>query len=220
MDNHLTTVLIVEDHPLTRQSLSFGLRKVPNLTVVGELTNGQEAVDKVKKLKPDVILMDLVMPVLSGIKATKFIKQHHPDCKVIILSSHDDKNKVFSAFRSGADAYCLKDIDLNKLSQIISMVAEGAIWIDPGISGLILKMLPLLSKQLGNDEIEKPAIELTSRESEILVLITEGLNNKDIAEKLSISLYTVKNHVSKLIQKLAVDDRTQAAIFALKEGII
>ena len=221
-------ILLAEDHELTRQGINFGLSKYENFHIVGEAENGQQAVELAEIYKPDIILMDIVMPVISGIKAAKIIKLKNPEIKIMILTSHSEREKVLAAFSSGADAYCMKNIRIERLAQIIEMVIDGAVWLDSNIAGYLLELCP--SQENKDEEIyEVPEKEnspkytdfnLTNREKEILKLVADGLNNKDIAEQLCLSLYTVKNHVSNIIQKLAVDDRTQAAILALKERLI
>lgn len=216
-------VLLVEDHELTRQGLAYGLSKFPGLRVVAEAENGQDAMDLIEKHHPQIVLMDIVMPVLNGIKATKAIKEKFPDVKILMLTSHADQEKVFEAFAAGADGYCMKEVKTERLAQVVEMVLEGVVWLDPGIASFILKVMPLISDAVAKaSEKEKTlkAVDLTSREKEILALIAECLNNKDIADSLGIPLFTVKNHVSNIIQKLSVDDRTQAAILALKKGLI
>ncbi len=216
-------VLIVEDHELTRQGLAYGLSKVENINIVGLAEDGQEAIALAEEFKPDVILMDVVLPVLNGIKAAQAIKATLPETKILMLTSHSEQSKVFEAFNAGADGYCLKDVRTERLAQIVEMLLEGVVWIDPGIAGFILKVLPLISDAIVKADEKTKSFQkndLTAREKEILSLISRGLNNKDIAETLSISLFTVKNHVSNINQKLAVEDRTQAAILALKNGLI
>jgi len=213
------TILLAEDHPLTRQSLAHQLQKHPHLHVVGQADNGQEAMLMADNLQPDLILMDIVMPVMNGILATRMIKSSHPEMKIIMLTSHQEEHKVLDAFGAGANGYCLKDIATDHLVQVIDAVAQGALWLDPEVAQYLLKALasnthPALEKP------DLPALSLSTREKEILILISEGRNNKDIAEGLCISLYTVKNHVSSIIQKLAVEDRTQAAVYAHKQGLI
>lgn len=214
-------VLLVEDHELTRQGLSYSLDQVEDIAVAAQAVNGQEAVELAESTMPDVILMDVVLPVLNGIEATQRIKERWPDIKVIMLTSHGEQEKVFSAFTAGADGYCMKEIKTDVLIQVIRLVKDGAVWLDPSIAGYILKAIPLVSELLKREEDKANArdYDLTEREHEILSLIAQGLTNKDISEKLSISHYTVKNHVSSIIQKLAVEDRTQAAILALKKGL-
>jgi len=213
-------ILLAEDHELTRHGIAFGLKKYGNIEIVAEATNGQEAVEMVNKYKPDLVLMDIIMPVLNGINATKEIKAIKPDIKVIMLTSNNEKEKVLSAFNSGANAYCMKTIKLDDLVNIIKTVMDGAVWMDPSIAGYILEILQSRSIMYEAQKENYIEFNLTNREKEILTLISDGLNNKDISEKLFLSLYTVKNHVSNIFQKLAVDDRTQAAIVAIKEKII
>jgi len=211
-------ILIAEDHDHTRQGLIYGLEKYENIEVVMEAVNGQEAVDFVQKTNPDIILMDIMMPVLNGIKATQKIKEINNDTKVIMLTSYNEKEQVLSAFNSGANAYCMKNIVLDDLVNVIKTVMEGSLWVDSSIAGYILEILQ--SKSNAGEQQKENYINLTNREKEILKLIANGLNNKDISEKLVLSLHTVKNHVRSIIHKLAVNDRTQAAIIALKENII
>lgn len=219
-------VLIVEDHELTRKGIIYGLSKFEGLEIVAEAENGKEAIDSCDKTPIDLVLMDIALPVMNGIKATQVIKSKYPHIKVIMLTSYSDKDKLFASFEAGADSYCLKDIKLSKLHQIIQIIIDGGIWLDPQIAEMVINMFIFISKQAASQDEEKKAssafdlTELTTREKEILTLISKGLSNKEISESLSISVYTVKNHVSNLISKLSVNDRTQAAILALKEGII
>jgi DNA-binding NarL/FixJ family response regulator len=211
-------VLLVEDHELTRKGMAYGLKAFENIEVTAEAENGKEALIAVGKYRPDVVLMDIAMPVLNGIDATKKIKEIYPDIKIIMLTSLNEKENVLSAFSAGANAYCIKSIKIESLVNIISMVLDGAIWVDPDIAGFILDILR--AKPVEEKKGNTKDFNLTNREKEILKLISDGLCNKDIADKLFLSLHTVKNHVKSIIQKLAVDDRTQAAIMALKENLI
>lgn len=211
-------ILLAEDHEHTRKTLLYGLKMYGNIDSIAETENGFEAVEYAKFNKPDLILMDIAMPVLNGIDATSEIKKLDPDIKIIILTSIRDKEKVLSAFNSGANAYCLKTIKINDLINVIKSVMDGAIWIDAGIASFIID---ILQSDFATDKAKNNHdFNLTIREKEILKLISEGLCNKDIAEKLFLSIHTVKNHVKSIIQKLYVEDRTQAAILALKENII
>src|SRR6478609_8923954 len=212
-------VLIVEDHDLTREGLVYGIGKYPSIEIAGQAQNGEEAVKLAEELKPDVILMDFALPILNGIDATHQIKAKLPDIKILMLTSYNEQSKVFEAFSAGANGYCLKDVKTDRLVQIIEMLPDDVVWIDPSIASFILRVLPLMAGVVTKVEEKKDTfktVELTAREKEILTLIAQGQNNREIAEKLSISLFTVKNHVSNIIQKLAVEDRTQAAIVALK----
>lgn len=219
--SQVVRILIVEDHELTRKGIIYGLNKSEHLKVVAEATDGKEAVELYYKYEPELVLMDIAIPVLNGIDATKKIKEKYPDVKVIMLTSYSDKDKVFSSFSAGANAYCMKDIKIPGLIKIIEAVMEGGVWLDPQIACHIMQVIPFLSQESTTTPLKSSIkVDLTSREKEILQLIANGLNNKDIASELSLSIYTVKNHVSNIINKLSVDDRTQAAIVALKEGLI
>jgi len=217
-------VLIAEDHELTKIGLIHSLEKSEFIDVVGDAEDGQEAVKKALSLKPDIVLMDLGMPILDGIQATKQIKKHLPATKIVILTSHKKENEVLAALTSGANAYCLKDIRLERLIHALEFVMDGGLWIDPAIADIIMSVI-------AQDRLEKKEIlietsdgqiksKMTPRELEVLDYLVEGYSNKDIAEHLNISIYTVKRHISGIIEKLAVLDRTQAAIKALKIGII
>ncbi len=215
-------IILVEDHELTRKGISYGLKPFKNIKISGEFENGKQAVDFIRTCPiqdvPDVVLMDIAMPVLNGIDASKRIMAINSDIKIIMLTSIDEKETVLNAFASGAKAYAMKNINIDKLEGIIKMVMNNEVWIAPEIAHYILDVFS------GMEQIEsvKPVndFKLTNREKEILSLISKGMSNKDIANKLIISLYTVKNHVKSIIQKLAVEDRTQAAILALTEKIV
>lgn len=212
-------ILLVEDHELTRKGIAYSLKTFPDIEIIGDVDNGKKAVDFISSKKPDVILMDIAMPVMNGIDATKKINESYPDIKIIMLTSINEKQSVLSAFHSGANAYCMKDIKSEELINIIKAVMTGAVWIDPNIARYVLDILQTTGIPAEN-KTPNNLFNLTAREREILKLIAEGRSNKDIAEKLVLSLHTVKNHVKNIIQKLAVDDRTQAAILALKENLI
>mgnify|MGYP001623619967 CR=1 FL=1 len=212
-------ILLVEDHELTRKGIAYSLKTFPDIEIIGDVDNGKKAVDFISSKKPDVILMDIAMPVMNGIDATKKINESYPDIKIIMLTSINEKQSVLSAFHSGANAYCMKDIKSEELINIIKAVMTGAVWIDPNIARYVLDILQTTGIPAEN-KTPNNIFNLTAREREILKLIAEGRSNKDIAEKLVLSLHTVKNHVKNIIQKLAVDDRTQAAILALKENLI
>ncbi len=220
----MINILIVDDHDFTRQSLYFGLNKSEDIKVIAEATNGEMAIEMVNKYKPDVVLMDIAMPFLDGIDATRLIKEKSPNTKILMFTSHNDKQKVMRALNSGADGYCIKDIEMNELINVIIMVSKGTIWIDPAIAKYLIDIFSNANFVKDNIESSKEDkikhFKLTPRELEILKLISEGLNNKDICNRLFLSTSTVKNHVSNIIQKLSVHDRTQAALTAIKESII
>ena len=213
-------LIIVEDHPFTRQTLSYELKKVAKINVAGVFDNGKSAVDFCLKNKVDVILMDIAMPDYDGILATKEIKKSNPDTKIIMLTLHADPQKVFGAFSSGANGYCIKNIKTNELLNIIDIVANGGVWFDSQISNLILDIL----KNIKQEEIKKTATakdyKITPAERTILKLIADGYTNAQIAQTLVLSISTVKNHISSIIKKLAVKDRTQIAIVAIKNKLL
>jgi two-component system, NarL family, response regulator LiaR len=215
-------LLIAEDHDLVREGLSYTLERKGAFEIVIEAKNGEEAVQLVLTEQMDIVLMDIEMPIMDGILATQQIKEKSPNTKVIILTSHRDGNQVYASLAAGADAYCLKDIKMERLIQVIEMVYEGAVWLDPTIARMVMDILPL-----NMPDVNKPLstrqrynTELTERELQVLQQIVEGKTNKEIAKELSITIHTVKVHVCNVIQKLAVDDRTQAAVKALREGLI
>jgi|694.fasta_scaffold24507_6 DNA-binding NarL/FixJ family response regulator len=223
--NEPIKLLIAEDHELTRMGLSMSLQKrAPNIQIIAEVESGDLAVLEAEKLMPTVILMDINMPILDGIEATRQIKAKLPQIKVIMLTSHDAGDEVYASLTAGADAYCLKDIKLERLIQVIEMVNEGALWLDPAIAQMVVKALPLnLPERLktpSSSNRNHYNLELTERESEVLGKIVEGKSNKEIADALFITIHTVKAHVANIISKLAVDDRTQAAVKALRDGLV
>lgn len=190
--------------------------------MIGEAESGEAGLEFIKKEKPDVILMDLGLPGMNGLEATMKAKEIHPDVKVIILTSHEREEEVLAALGSGAIAYCLKDIDPTALSEVIRSVAQGACWIDPNVAKLALKLFPKPEnvKLLNEHEPIDPKGHLTDRETEVLKLLVKGKSNTEIAKELIVSVHTAKAHVCSILQKLCVDDRVQAAVKAIKEGIV
>jgi len=215
-------VVVAEDHELARRGLIAMLEEKGNIQVVAEVENGKDAVSVVGKQQPDIILMDIGMPVLDGIFATQQIKTDYPQVKVVMLTSHQEGDEVYAALSAGADAYCLKDIKIDRLCQVLEMVMDGAVWLDPAIAKMVMQALPIKLPERGKGLHARPkyTTALTEREVEVLSLIVDGKNNKEIAETLNITIHTAKAHVCNIIQKLAVDDRTQAAVKALRDGII
>jgi len=215
-------ILIAEDHELSRNGIVFSLQKKAAYEFVGEAERGDQAVDMVEKFQPDVVLMDIEMPVMDGIEATQKIKAKYAHIKVIMLTSHEEGEEVYAALAAGADAYCKKDIKMDRLIQVIEMVRDGAVWLDPAIAKLVMQSLPfsLPNRMKTPHPRQRYSIELTDRELEVLEALVEGQSNKEIADNLSITVHTVKAHVCNIIQKLAVDDRTQAAVKALREGLV
>ncbi|MDD3013383.1 MAG: response regulator transcription factor [Candidatus Gastranaerophilales bacterium] len=219
------SILIVEDHTLTRFGLKTAFESLNQVKLISEAEDGETGVEMTKKLRPDIVLMDLGLPGINGIQATKIIKEFDNGIKVIILTSHNNEDEVWAALGAGANAYCLKDIEPDRLIHVIESVYDGAAWLDPSIADTVLKRLsgdkfkPSQALDTQEDRGEEK-IQLTDREMEVLKLIVDGYSNAEIAEKLFVSIHTAKAHVCNILQKLSVDDRTQAAIKALKDGIV
>ena len=215
-------ILLVEDQKLMRIGIKSLFCDFPELEIVAEATNGKEAIEKSKLLKPDIVLMDIGLPDISGIEATKQILEHNNNIHVIILTSHVSEEELTASLQAGASAYVIKDINTEFLMNVIKMVKEGAMWIDPHLTPFIRDkncgVLP--SRQLSRSVFKERHSNLTQREYEVLKLIVDGQSNSDIARILTISEHTAKAHVCNIIQKLVVDDRTQAAVKALKEGLV
>lgn len=205
-------LLIADDSKLTLVGLKAMFTQQNTIELVGTAENGEIACKKALELNPDVILMDLGMPLLDGIQATKKIKDKHPEIKIIILTTHDDQEEVLDAFNSGANSYCMKDIDPEELINVIESTHNGASWLDPQIAGVVLNSL--------NSSKKQKTSELTEREIEIIELIALGKTNIQISEELFISMNTVKTHIKNIFAKLEVEDRTQAAMKAKEKEIL
>lgn len=215
-------ILIVEDDSFSRFTLEFDLKSYKEINILGALKNGKEAVDYIKKITPDTVLMDIDMPIMNGIDATKFIKEFNPEIKIIMLTSYTEKSKVLRAFSSGANAYCVKNIRAEELINVINIINNDGIWFDKQIAGYIFDILKNLNMDDNEDEEKEdpPKYKITKRERNIIKLIAEGYSNAEISEQLVISKNTVKNHVSNIIKKLSVSDRTQIALLATKENLL
>lgn len=217
-------VLIAEDHELTRIGLVHSLGKSEFIEIIGDAEDGQEAIQKTLSLNPDIVLMDLGMPVMDGIQATKKIKESLPKTKIVILTSHKKQEEVLAALTSGANAYCLKDIKPERLIQALELVMDGVLWIDPSIASILVNIVAQSKNEEGeillSAEDGEIRNKMTPRELEVLAYMADGQSNKDIADEMNISIYTVKRHVSGIIEKLAVSDRTQAALKALRIGLV
>jgi NarL family two-component system response regulator LiaR len=213
-------VLIADDHAVVRQGLCTFIDLQEDMQVVGEGTNGLEAVELAQRLQPDVVLLDLAMPQMDGLEATRKILEAIPHTHILILTSFGEDDKVFPAIRAGAQGYLLKDIRPNDLVQAVREASQGKAQLHPEIAK---KLMSAVAANQGAPEpasqVQPPAADLTERELEVLRWIASGLNNREIAEKLIISEKTVKTHVSNLLGKLSLGDRTQAAIWALKHGL-
>jgi NarL family two-component system response regulator LiaR len=218
MDNPtgIIKVLIVDDHQVVRQGLRTFLELHEDIRVVGEAGNGEEAVAMAARLAPDVILMDLVMPGMDGITATSRIKSIHPATRVIALTSFTEDDKIFPALQAGASSYLLKDVTPDELVEAIRAAHHGETRLHPDVGRRLVEQVahqpPV--KQTGS------ASSLTEREREVIQLVTEGKSNREIAEALIISDKTVKAHISNILGKLGLNDRTQMAVYAIKHGLV
>jgi DNA-binding NarL/FixJ family response regulator len=258
-------VLLVEDHQLTRLGLKVALQRTKDIHVSGEASNGQEAVNMSESLKPDVILMDVGMPVMDGIQAAKLIVERDPTVKIIMLTQHDNDADILASLAAGASGYCLKDVEPDRLYIAIRSVSNGDVWLDSAIAGRVLKHYSVSPTQpaalvnsaasatIDNSDssaseskfaktptshdaavpskgalesssatsMDRPAPEaLSPRELEVIKLIVDGFSNQEISDKLVVSLATTKTHVRNILNKLAVDDRTQAAVHAMRRGLV
>ena len=216
------SVVIVEDYKLTRIGLRSSLNEFEGVRVIGEVEDAEKGLKMIQELQPDVVLMDLGLPGMNGIEATQQVKAANENVKIIILTSHDRDEEVLAALGSGANAYCLKDIDPSTLVNIIRSVKDGAAWLDPAVAKVALNLFPKpeSTKLLFNAEATDARAQLTERELEVLRLLVQGKSNTEIAKDLIVSVHTAKAHVCSILQKLCVDDRVQAAVKAIKENII
>lgn len=219
------SLLLADDHTLFRQGLRRIFELEDDVEIVGECSDGMAAADMALALKPQVVLMDINMPKKTGVEATREIKEADPSIKVLILSIHDDEAYIFETIRAGANGYLLKDVESNVLVEAVRMVAEGSSFIHPQVTTKLLDEFKRLSSQVYDGDFDGGSEQglntewqeiLTQREMEILKLMAEGKSNRSIGEVLFISEKTVKNHVSSILGKLGVDDRTQAVITAAK----
>ena len=219
------TILLVEDHEFTRMGLSMKIENTPHLKLLAEAVDGCEAVNMAQKYNPDVILMDIGLPKMDGITATKKIKEELKlDSAILMFTSRDSKEDIFAAFKAGADGYIMKDSSSQNLINAIDTVSEHAAWIDSQIARVVLSNIQNEEEsQFQNAKNQKEANKkygLTKKELEVLSLIVDGLSNQEISEKLVVSISTTKAHVHNILQKLYLTDRTKAAIVALKEGLV
>lgn len=214
------SVLIVDDHAMVRQGLLTFLTLTDNIEVVGEAANGLEAVEQARRHRPDVVLMDLAMPELDGIEATRRIRALSPETQVLALTSFIEDEKLFPAIEAGAVGYLLKDVSPDDLVQAIEAAHRGEAHLHPEVTKKLMGHVAARARQPEPPEAGKVGPEeLTGRELEVLRLIATGLSNREIARTLTIAEKTVKTHVSNILSKLHLADRTQAAIYALQEGL-
>lgn len=211
-------ILIVEDHELTRFGLKTTFENVDYVENIYEADSAETAIQIFNNKQIDIIIMDLGLPNMNGIEATKQIRSSNKDVKIIILTSHNDEKEVLNSLKAGANAYCSKEINPQRLVEVVSSVADGAAWFDPSIAHIVLKASANSPTFETNDN--RKDYDLTTREAQILKLMTEGYSNMEIAQILVISINTTKAHVANILQKLEVDDRLQAALKALKNKIV
>tara|TARA_Y100001978_G_scaffold198306_1_gene210533 strand:+ start:209 stop:916 length:708 start_codon:yes stop_codon:yes gene_type:complete len=231
-DDKEISVMIAEDHEIVRTGLKLLFHNANDIKIISEVDNGKEAVDRVGLVRPDVILMDVTMPVMDGIEAADLIISRYKDIKVIMLTSDDSEKTVLAALSCGASGYCLKDVSPERLFAGIRLVKEGDVWIDSAVARIIIKNTDY--NQPGKVEVKRSSTglkaiksstkavdnDLSEREQEVLALIVEGLSNQKIADKLHISIDTVKTHIRHIMEKLSVSDRTQAAVKAIRDNIV
>ena len=222
MERKPVTVLIVEDHEIARLGLRFTLEQYPHIKIVGEAADGSQAVSLAGTISPEVILMDIGLADIDGIEASRQIKATQPNVRIIMLTSHDHRETVLAAFAAGADAYCLKTVTAEQLILAIDAVTAGAKWLDPGVAQHVLEVcmqstaVPVTS----SGAQKQSSYAISPRELEVLTLLVRGLTNQKIADELYLSHETVKTHMRHIMEKLVVSDRTQAALKAVKQGIV
>ena len=211
----LITVLLVDDHEIVRSGVRFFLEAHGAFIVVGEAESGREAVKLAAEHIPDVVLMDLIMPEMDGVEATRRVKSVSPRSQIVILTSYHEDKHIFPALQAGAISYVLKDIRMEELAQAIQRAARREATLHPQVASRIIQEMHGVKQEDIN-----PFTELTAREMDVLKLIANGLNNRGIAAQLVISEHTVKGHVSNILSKLHLIDRTQAAVYAWKKGVV
>ena len=209
------TVLLVDDHAVVRQGVRTFLETQADLSVVGEAGSGKEAVKLAEQHVPDVILMDLIMPDMDGVEATRRVKQVSPRSQVVVLTSYHEDEHVFPVLKAGALSYVLKDLSADELAEAVRKAAAGEAVLHPRVAARVIKEL-----QGPRSDKVNPFTELSERELEVLKLIADGMSNAEMAAKLVLSEKTIKGHVSNILSKLHLADRTQAAVYAWREGVV
>lgn len=209
----LLRILLVEDDPMMQLGLEQALSDYPQFEIIGQADDGYLGVEAALRLKPDLIVMDIGLPRLDGIAATQQIKKSMPDVRVVVLTSHTTETEIIAALSSGADAYCIKGSSIDRLLMAIAAAQEGATYLDPQIARRVIDHIkpPTPNEHLG---------QLSQRELDVLRLIVEGKTNPEIAESLYLTTNTIKTHIRGIMNKLAVDDRVQAAVVALRSGLV
>lgn len=220
-EQKLVRVLLVEDHALMRRGMKGQFALESGFSVVGEAVDGAQAIQLAAQLEPDVVLMDIDLPVMDGITATQRIKSDRSTTRILALSAFDNDTQVMGMLAAGADGYCLKSIEWEQLIAVIHLIQGGGAYLDPPVARKVARMLkpPVVAAQVPIPQ-DFPIPVLSSREREVLKLIADGRSNQEIAEQLFLSLGTVKSYVRMILNKLSVDDRVQAAAKAVREGLI
>jgi NarL family two-component system response regulator LiaR len=215
MKHHRTSILIADDHEVVRNGIRSFLETIPDFQVVGEAASGEETLALVSEMIPDIVLLDLIMPGMDGIETTRRIKQVSPRTQVVVLTSYHEDVHIFPALKAGAISYILKDMKMEKLTDVLHRAVQGEVTLHPRVAARVLQNIR------GENGEEQPLFtELTDRETDVLKLIANGLTNSQIAEKLVISENTVKGHVSNILSKLHLADRTKVAVYAWQQGIV
>jgi two-component system, NarL family, response regulator LiaR len=216
-------VVIIEDQPIVRIGLVTTLHRIEGLKVIGEAADGAAGVEEVLRLRPDVTIMDIGLPILDGVEATRRIKESWPEALVLMLTSRESEEHISASLAAGADGYCLKSVSAEQLALALTIIMGGTIWLDPAIAKQVLKQqfaTTSESKDRPAAKKERGKFDLSEREVEVLTLLVEGLNNQQMAERLCLSLETIKTHMRHIMEKLAVADRTQAAVKAMRQGLV
>jgi len=209
------TVLLVDDHAIVRQGVRAFLETQSDISVVGEVGSGEDAIRLAAQHVPDVILMDLIMPGMDGVEATRLVKQISPRSQIVVLTSYHEDEHIFPALKAGALSYILKDISAEELASAVRKAAAGEAVLHPRVAARVIKEL----QGVRGDKVN-PFTELSERELEVLKLIADGMSNSEMAAKLFLSEKTIKGHVSNILSKLHLVDRTQAAVYAWREGVV
>lgn len=221
----MVKVLIIEDQDMARVALSVILSKNPDIQILDMATDGQEGVDKALGIKPDLVIMDIGLPTIDGIEATRLIKESNPKIRVLMYTSRETEDDIFDAFQAGADGYITKGATVEQTISAVVAVSEGTGWLDPAIAKVVLTNIKRTNPTEGrrgeiNYKLGKNLYGLTEREMDVLALIVDGLTNPQIADKLCITISTTKTHVHSILQKLYVKTRAKATAMAMKEGLV
>ncbi len=212
-------VLLVDDHALFRRGLQMVLKQEPDIEVVGEAADGQEAVQKASELMPDVVLMDVKMPRRSGIEATEQLRELLPHVKILMLTISDEEADLYDAIKAGASGYLLKEISIDEVADAVRSVWAGQSRISPSMASKLLTEFAAMSRR-AEERQQFPAPRLTDREMDVLKLVAKGLNNRDISKELFISENTVKNHIRNILEKLHLHSRMEAVVYAVREKLL